>query len=108
MNDYAPIERILCAAIHFDDGKKYDLQPHNIDTGIVICGWRHPNCFAVYRALCPNRAFAKQRVMAGLIEMQGFVTTTGRFVDRMMAADIARTAGQIVGRRRMLMSEDLY
>ena len=103
-------ERILCAAIHFDDGKRYDNQPSNIETGIVICGWRHPNCFAVYRALCPNRTYAKQRVDAGLIELQGFITTTGRFVDRMVAAQIARDAGQIeyTKRLRILMSEDLY
>lgn len=103
-------ERLLCAAIHFDDGKKHELQPPNIETGIVICGWRHPNCFAIYRALCPNRSHAKQRVEAGLVEMQGFLTSTGRFVDRMTAAQIARDANQIeyMKRLRSLMSEDLY
>lgn len=103
-------ERLLCAAIHFDDGKKYDFQPHNVDTGLVVCGWRHHNCFAIYRALCPKRALVKQRIGAGIDEVQGFLTSTGRFVDRMVAAKIARDANQIeyTKRLRSLMSEDLY
>jgi hypothetical protein len=30
------MEKILCAAIWYDDGKKYIMQPKNIDSGIVV------------------------------------------------------------------------
>lgn len=39
---------------------------------------------------------------------QGFVTNNGDFVDRTTAAMIALHAGQIVGHRRELFSEDLW
>jgi hypothetical protein len=41
-------------------------------------------------------------------DMQGFVTDTGRFVDRTEAAKIAFEAGQIKEEKRILFSEDLY
>lgn len=37
-------ERILCAAVHYDDGKEYVHQPINITSGYVVCGHRHHNC----------------------------------------------------------------
>lgn len=42
---------------------------------------------------------------------QGFTTSTGRYVDRFEAMDIARAAGQIVGEPSMpdrLFSEDIF
>jgi hypothetical protein len=39
---------------------------------------------------------------------QGFVTSTGRFVTREIAAKIAYEAGQIKEPKRLLFSEDLY
>lgn len=44
MND-GKTEYVMCAAIHVDDGESYSYQPYNIDTGIVLCGWRHPGIF---------------------------------------------------------------
>ena len=64
-----PTERILCAAIHFDDGKtKYEFQPPNIDTGFVIAGWRHGNCFALVGGLFSELRMAKSRVKRGIDE----------------------------------------
>lgn len=42
---------------------------------------------------------------------QGFVTNTGRFVDRVAGLAIAKSAGQIVekhGSERILFSEDMW
>ena len=39
------IPYILCAAIWFKDGNKYEHQPKNVDSGIVVCERRHHNCF---------------------------------------------------------------
>ena len=39
------IPYIICAAIWFKDGKKYSHQPRNVDSGLVVCGRRHHNCF---------------------------------------------------------------
>jgi len=36
---------IICAAIWFKDGNKYSHQPRNVDSGLVVCGRRHHNCF---------------------------------------------------------------
>ena len=41
------MERILCAAIWYNDGKKHVHQPINIETGFVICGRRHHNCIGI-------------------------------------------------------------
>lgn len=105
-------ERVLCAAIHFDDSKtKYDLQPPNVDTGFVVAGWRHGNCLALVGGIFRELKMARSRVKHGISETQGFITSKGRFVDRIVAADIAAKAGQINGERRApkyLMSEDLY
>ncbi len=38
-------EKIICAAIHLNDGNIYQYQPKNITSGIVIAGRRHHNCF---------------------------------------------------------------
>lgn len=41
-------------------------------------------------------------------EVQGFITTKNRFVDRKEAAEIAYSAGQIASPKDELYSEDLY
>lgn len=93
-------EYILCAAIHWDDGKEYIHQPVNIKTGIVVCGRRHHNVF--------NSIFQMfDRSPEGKV-MQGFITNTDRFVSRMEAGKIAFEAGQIKRETDTLFSEDLY
>ena len=95
-------ERILCAAIWFDNGKSYPQQP--VSTGIVLCGYRH------YIIL--NQIYE----IIGIIykstykSKQGFLTSTGRFVDRIEAKQIAKAANQLVREYgdAELYSEDLY
>jgi hypothetical protein len=102
------IEYILCSAIHFDDGKKHPHQPVNIDSGFVVCGLRHHNCYGTLYALGIIKN-GKWTMRKGIDETQGFLTSKDRFVDRMMAAKIAQEAKQISAKRvRSLMSEDLW
>lgn len=99
-------ERILCAAIWFRDTKKYIHQPANIQSGYVICGLRHHNCFYT-NSLIYGEEYHKNKVE----EMQGFLTSNNRFVSRQEAASIAREANQIKGEFKnmeILYSEDLY
>lgn len=84
-------EKILCAAIWFDNGQKYGHQPPNIDTGIVLCGLRHCNIFPQIGGL------VRERKELGIHEKeQGFLTNYGRFVNREQAWNIAIEANQIV------------
>lgn len=51
------MERVLCAAILIDDKVRYSLQPINIETGYIICGWRHGCCIEQFKAVYgdPNK-----------------------------------------------------
>ena len=95
------MEKIVCSAIYFNDGKKYAHQPVNIDEGIVICGLRHCNCFAVMGATALTKTTPN---------VQGFLTSKNRFVDRKEAFKIAYTAKQLkhIHSPGLLFSEDLY
>lgn len=96
-------EYILCAAIYFDDGKYYAHQPKGIQTGLVLCGWRHGCIFPQIGGL------VKERQELGIYEKeQGFLTSKNRFVNRHEATLIAKKAGQITFIDRPLYSEDLY
>ena len=92
-------EYVICAAIHYDDGKKHIHQPKNIKTGLVICGRRHHNCMAI-RKICSGKETLGENI-------QGFLTSENRFIDKDEAADVALESGQIE-RTHTLFSEDLY
>lgn len=94
-------EYILCAAIHFQDGLKYEHQPLNVTNGIVICGRKHCDIFVVTKSEGSRK---------GQLQVQGFVTNKNRFVDRQEAKIIAFNAGQIdsLAGNPDLFSEDLY
>ncbi len=107
-------EYILCAAIHyldleynelFKDIPKDALLPVNCDRGIVFCGYRHPHCMYTMVVLT-----GKRQCEAGE-EIQGFLTSKNRFVDRVEGAKIALESGQIKKLKYhsdRLFSEDLY
>ena len=101
------MEKILCAAIWFDDGKYYPHQPININSGIVLCGFRHCSIFPQIGGLMAER---KQ---LGIHEkMQGFITNKNRFVGRTEAYAIANHADQLkedeYKNGSKLFSENLY
>ncbi|MHB8871643.1 MAG: hypothetical protein ACYC5G_04275 [Candidatus Doudnabacteria bacterium] len=95
---------ILCAAIYYNDGKKREHQPKNIETGIVVCGRRHHNC--IMTAIEFGKS-AKQYPTE-----EGFITSKDKFVNREVALEIAKRANQILDlskvRGNVLYSEDLY
>lgn len=97
-------EWIICSAVHIDDGGEYPHQPRNIATGLVVCGRRHHNCFVT---LSLTSISVKQHKC-----VQGFLTSTDRFVDRREAMTIARREGQLMTEdyegNSLLFSEDLY
>jgi hypothetical protein len=95
-------ERILCAALYYDNKMFYQHMPKNIAFGIVICGRRHHNCYVI-------ASFVEG--ISGIKAVQGFITSEDRFVDRKEAFVIAAECGQIIDKHSpadVLISEDLY
>lgn len=96
-------EYILCAAIWFDDGKKYEHQPKNITSGLVFCGLRHCSIFQQIGGT------VGERQNLGIYQKaQGFLTSENRFVEREEAGRIAYKAKQTDKLITRLHSEDLY
>lgn len=93
---------IICSAVWFQDGKKYAHQPKNIDSGIVVAGRRHHNC---YLTMCPDGNFEKVK---GIENIQGFITSDDNFLDRKEAGKLALEVGQIEKVTECLFSEDIY
>jgi hypothetical protein len=100
------MEKIICAAIHYDDGGAYVHQPNNIASGFVICGHRHHNCITTYNLTHMSVSFEGGKVV------QGFLTDGNHFVTREKALEIAKEAGQLKYpdevRGGRLFSECLY
>jgi len=96
-------KKSVCAAIWYKDDKNYRAQPKNIESGYVVCGRRHHNVIALRRALTGLVTIRENSI-------QGFVTSLGRFVDRVEGNTIAIAANQVVGNVEgdELISEDLY
>ena len=107
------VEFIICAAVWFNDGKKYLHQPKNIESGFVVLGRRHHNCFSSVQNIGVALGYNKTVMVKkgfNLIEpsKQGFLTSQDRFVGRTEAAEIAHKAKQINKPLTKLFSEDIY
>lgn len=107
-------EYILCAANRYDDGKKHEHQPININRGFVVCGRRHHNCIGTFAQIV-GFPYTELGHRIHNTEVQGFLTNTNRFVTRKEAYKIAFDADQIKGPNKGyseneigLTSEDLY
>ena len=112
-------EYIICSAIYYRDGKKYEHQPKNITSGFVVCGRRHHNCFMTLFTLT---SFNKPELWESgpgvdkKIIIQGFLTNSDSFVTRECAFVVAYNAEQILRpvpeeqlrNNTKLFSEDLY
>lgn len=117
-------EFILCAAIWYQDGLKHDAQPKNIETGFVIAGRRHHNCYATAKALAGLDETIKLKITNIENTMskeeyrnhQGFITSLDRYVNRREGYQIAKANNQIQfgleasdnGEDSILISENLY
>lgn len=111
-------EFILCAAIFVETTQftsPYRRSGQGPETGRLFCGRRHTECMIELhewesRLLDDERCLLDKEELAGC--NQGFITSTGRFVDREEAAAIAYAQGQVVPSERepvrSLTSEDLY
>lgn len=107
-------EYILCAAVWYLDLEiskylsipKNHYLPININKGIVFCGHRHLQCIRQMNIITG----LKQHEAGN--EVQGFLTSKNRFVDRLEAAKIASDLGQIITEGIVsvskLFSEDIY
>ncbi len=94
-------EYILCAAIWYNRLTPTIVhQVTNIQSGFVLCGRRHHNIIELGQQI------------AGLTlkgtDIQGFLTSQDRFVDRIEAMSIAIKAEQTTKTSGKLYSEDLY
>lgn len=96
-------EYIICAAIWFKDGKKHEHQPNNINSGFVVCGRRHHNCFCI-ASVCLADSYSEAKGTG----VQGFLTSKDRFVDRKEGGEVALKVRQITKATNCLFSEDLY
>jgi len=103
-------EYIICSAIWYSELPMVkpeilnDFRPKNIDKGIVFSGFRHVHC--LYQMV----AVSGLRQCEAGDEVQGFLTSKNRFVDRTEGAAIALKSGQITALKygNLLYSEDLY
>lgn len=105
-------EYILCAAIWYkelplkrpDILEPFGFRPYNVKEGVVVSGWRHGNCIYQVVAITGLRSVLTE---AGE-NVQGFLTSKNRFVDREEAGRIAYEAGQTETLITTLYSENIY
>ena len=86
-------EYVICAAIwykhKFRKPAPRGFLAQNISEGMVIGQWRHGNCIYVHNQSRLCRCISNGR------QVQGFLTSKGRFVDRWQAMELAYMAGQV-------------
>ncbi len=108
-------EWVICSAIYVDTGKDTPERRTRSypKTGLVFGGWRHADCFVALTAWAERLTDAERLAidpwhLRG--NVQGFLTSRGRFVRREEAYSLAQAAGQIPDQQPIgrLFSEDLY
>lgn len=99
----APAERLMCAAMWIRDGQTHPHQPRNIETGFVVCGFRHHNILQTNWILRGEEAEIYSDIEFG------FLTTYERFLNREEAMKLARTyLDHLPEGRTALYSEDVW
>lgn len=83
-------EKVLCAAIWLKDDKQYVFQPRNIDRGIVLCGYRHESIIGQMEAMG-----YKGYNISEDNQVQGFLTSKNRFLNRAEARNLVLKTGQL-------------
>ena len=104
-------EYIVASAIHYDDGLEYPYQDiYGIETGFVLCGFRHPMIISILPTIFFYKAEQRNSKLQKNKTTQGFITSYGRFVDRHEAYEIAFDCGQIKSKSPVgtLYSEDVF
>lgn len=101
-------EFILCAANYYNDGKEYIHNPVNIKIGYIICGRRHHNCIQTFAQIY-GFPYSKEANIIQQTEIEGFLTSKNRFLNREEAYRVAFAAAQCDKKDNVrLYSEDLY
>lgn len=95
-------ERVLCAAIWYKDFEAPIHTVSNIDKGVVLCGFRHGLVIGQCMSLLGKRQFEMGE------NVQGFLTTKNRFLNRQEAHKLFKENGGIPEFNDELYSEDLY
>lgn len=101
-------ELISCAAIHYNwDIDKLIHLPKNIDSWIVICWFRHSNCFEILWSIIKWKKINYNNLV------QWFITNKNRFLNREEAFLLATKSNQIIKKnysdiKKELFSEDIY
>jgi hypothetical protein len=98
------MERIICAAIWFPDMPTPIHTVTNVE-GLVLCGYRHGHIFGQLDSLLSEKYFKTESLKK---EVQGFLTSERRFVDRKEAREIHLASGGTSEFDDELYSEDLY
>lgn len=99
---------IICAAIWYQDGNKHEHQPRNIDSGFIVAGRRHHNCFITTYILNGKEETHENIRNENWKIVEGFLTSDDKFVNRRQAGEIAYNAKQTSKLKEVLFSEDLY
>ena len=105
-------EKILIAANWYNDEMCCHVhKANNIETGFIVCGYRHHHCINTFAQMV-GFPYSKRDRQLRNTEVQGFLTSLNRFVTRKEAFIIAKEANQIINldktRDNELYSEDLY
>lgn len=86
-------EYIICAAIwykhKFKEPAPRGFLAQNISDGMIIGQWRHANCIYTHKQSRLGRFIGEKN------QVQGFLTSKGRFVDRWQAMELAYVAGHV-------------
>lgn len=111
-------EMVICSAIWYKDESKLPLQdleglrlrgfqPYNVDQGVVVTGWRHPNIIQLFHSLTGLRTVTNGEDSCGEY-VQGFLSSHNRFLTRAQAGVMAYMRGQTKTLIKSLTSEDIY
>jgi len=100
----------MCAAIWYKELETMKFLPTNVSVGTVVCGHRHGHCINTMSTLAKLRTvtFAPDGVGE---HIQGFLTNTNRFVDRVEGLEIAKRENQLLNPDtvgKILFSEDVW
>lgn len=99
-----PEPYILCAAVYFPDNLKHTDQPVNIESGFVVAGRRHGNCYYTLELMKIDIDQCKK-------SNEGFLTSDNRFLNRQEAVLLAKERNQLILIKytpEILTSENLY
>lgn len=94
-------EYIICSAIWYktEEESERGFVAQNLNKGIVIGQWRHPNVIHAWKQASGNRTVSSE-----VDYVNGFISSEGNFYDREQAMCVAFNAGQVSATRAFRMN----